>query len=81
MARISIRTEEWLHAQEPVLFTGTLRFNLDHTGKVDDSQIWSVLEAVHLGMAARHLGGLDAPLSGGGRNLSLGQRQLLCLAR
>ena len=77
----SVKTKNWVHLQVPVLFTGTLRYNLDPTGKVDDSRIWSVLESVHLGMAARNLGGLDGPLSGGGNNMSLGQRQLMCLAR
>ncbi|CAK0732404.1 hypothetical protein CVIRNUC_000127 [Coccomyxa viridis] len=81
MSLLSVRGKLAIIPQVPVLFTGTLRFNLDPTGKVDDSRIWSVLESVHLGMAARNLGGLDGPLSGGGKNMSLGQRQLMCLAR
>ncbi|CAI5962512.1 unnamed protein product, partial [Closterium sp. NIES-64] len=68
--------------QEPVLFSQSLRFNLDPMGQHSDEALWSVLATVRLKpLVARLLGGLDGALAQGGGNLSLGQRQLLCLAR
>ncbi|CAI5494669.1 unnamed protein product [Closterium sp. Naga37s-1] len=68
--------------QEPVLFSQSLRFNLDPLGQHRDEALWSVLATVRLKpLVAGLLGGLDGALAQGGGNLSLGQRQLLCLAR
>ncbi|XP_044268658.1 ATP-binding cassette sub-family C member 4-like [Tribolium madens] len=64
--------------QAPVLFSATLRYNLNPFGEFDDKKLWDVLEQVELKEAIRHL---DVPVSEGGSNFSLGQRQLLCLAR
>ena len=62
--------------QDPVLFSGTLRSNMDPKGKADDARLWEVLRAVQLGPAVERLGGLDARMAEAGDNLSVGQRQL-----
>ncbi|PNW79862.1 hypothetical protein CHLRE_08g369720v5 [Chlamydomonas reinhardtii] len=70
--------------QDPVLFGGSLRSNLDPWGahSRDDAALWAVLRCVRLAGAVSALpGGLDAQVAAGGANLSAGQRQLLCLAR
>ncbi|KAI9179303.1 hypothetical protein H9P43_005966 [Blastocladiella emersonii ATCC 22665] len=68
--------------QEPVLFSGTIRSNIDREGSADDEQIWACLKSAGLYDYVQTLPEkLDAPISTGGENLSVGQRQLLCLAR
>ncbi|KXZ54551.1 hypothetical protein GPECTOR_4g616 [Gonium pectorale] len=69
--------------QEPVMFTGTVRSNLDPFGEFkDDGVLWEVLHKVGLEAQAQHAGGLDGRVDGtGGRAWSLGQMQLVCLAR
>lgn len=67
--------------QEPFLFTGTIRANMDPRGLHLDSQIWNAISKCLATPLVQSLGGLTATLEFGGSNLSSGQRQLLCLAR
>ena len=68
--------------QDPLVFSGSLRRNLDPFSEHDDAELWTVLQEVHLATAVRDLkGGLATEMREGGSNLSVGQRQLMCLAR
>ncbi|XP_039245421.1 multidrug resistance-associated protein 7 isoform X3 [Pipra filicauda] len=64
--------------QDPFLFSGSIRENLDPQGKWTDAELHEVLEQCHLQDAVTQMGGLDSEL---GKSLSVGQRQLVCLAR
>ena len=68
--------------QDPVLFCGTIRSNLDPFGHYSDDSLWTALEHSHLKSFVLSCdSGLNYQVSEGGDNLSVGQRQLICLAR
>lgn len=77
-----IRNKISIIPQEPVLFSGTMKKNLDPFNEYSDEVLWKALEQVELKEAVIDLGnGLDSQISEGGANFSVGQRQLVCLAR
>ncbi|KAB8250819.1 P-loop containing nucleoside triphosphate hydrolase protein [Aspergillus flavus] len=68
--------------QDPAMFEGTVRDNLDPRHVHDDTELWSVLEHAQLKDHVVSMDGqLDARIQEGGSNLSQGQRQLVSLAR
>lgn len=68
--------------QDSQLFEGSIRGNIDPVGEHKDVDIWAALEKSYLKeFVQSQSGGLDAPVSEGGSNLSSGQRQLFCFAR
>ncbi|KAB0797844.1 hypothetical protein PPYR_08837 [Photinus pyralis] len=77
-----LRTKISIIPQNPVIFSGTLRRNLDPMQVIEDSKLWSALEDVELKDFFSGLPlGLDFVFEQGGLNVSVGQRQLICLAR
>uniref|UniRef100_A0AAY4D2D9 ATP-binding cassette, sub-family C (CFTR/MRP), member 8 n=1 Tax=Denticeps clupeoides TaxID=299321 RepID=A0AAY4D2D9_9TELE len=78
----TLRSRLSIILQDPILFSGTIRFNLDPEMKATDSMLWEALEIAQLKPVVKTLpGGLDAMVTEGGENFSQGQRQLFCLAR
>ncbi|XP_037958175.1 multidrug resistance-associated protein 1 isoform X4 [Teleopsis dalmanni] len=77
-----LRSRLTIIPQDPVLFSGSLRMNLDPFQIKSDEEIWKALELSHLKIFVKSLpSGLNHEISEGGENLSVGQRQLVCLAR
>ncbi|KAK7471486.1 hypothetical protein BaRGS_00035880, partial [Batillaria attramentaria] len=77
-----LRSRLTILPQDPVLFSGTLRMNLDPFDEYSDDQLWTALERAHLKSAVTQLPGrLQFQCGEEGSNLSVGQRQLVCLAR
>ncbi|CAG2112467.1 unnamed protein product, partial [Medioppia subpectinata] len=77
-----LRSRLTIIPQDPVLFSGTIRENLDPFVKSSDEELWTALEDSHLKDFVKSCdAGLDYKVSEGGENLSVGQRQLICLSR
>ncbi|EWM27872.1 multidrug resistance-associated protein 1-like isoform 1 [Nannochloropsis gaditana] len=82
MGTEDLRSRFSIIPQDPVLFTGSVRFNLDPFDQYSDNDIWRALERAHLAAQVRRLPqGLLSEVEEGGKNFSLGERQLLCMAR
>lgn len=78
----TLRSRLTIIPQDPVLFSGSLRLNLDPFEQKSDEEVWRALELAHLKSFVSGLPtGLDHEVTEGGENLSVGQRQLVCLAR
>ncbi|NP_001397345.1 ATP-binding cassette sub-family C member 9 isoform h [Mus musculus] len=78
----TLRSRLSIILQDPILFSGSIRFNLDPECKCTDDRLWEALEIAQLKNMVKSLpGGLDATVTEGGENFSVGQRQLFCLAR
>ena len=78
-----LRSKIAIIPQDPFLFSGSLRRNLDPFAEYQDEVLWRALEDVKLKefVLANSLAGLDFVITEGGLNLSVGERQLVCLAR
>lgn len=77
-----LRSRLTIIPQDPVMFSGTLRLNVDPLKANGDDVLWTALEQSSLKEFVQSLpDGLDTIISEGGANLSVGQRQLICLAR
>jgi len=78
----ALRSKLSIIPQDPVLFSNTIRYNLDPFATVDDNVIWSALRDVELADFVADLpNGLLEQVAEGGENFSQGQRQLFCIAR
>uniref|UniRef100_A0A671K6A9 ATP-binding cassette sub-family C member 9-like n=1 Tax=Sinocyclocheilus anshuiensis TaxID=1608454 RepID=A0A671K6A9_9TELE len=78
----TLRSRLSIILQDPVLFSGSIRLNLDPECTCTDDRLWEALEIAQLKNVVKALpGGLDAVVTEGGENFSVGQRQLFCLAR
>ncbi|KAJ3040828.1 hypothetical protein HDV00_010443 [Rhizophlyctis rosea] len=82
MGLYDLRSKLTIIPQDPVLFAGTIRENLDPFNVHDDASLWQALESASL---KNHVSRLEKKLGSmvlqGGENFSVGQRQLICLAR
>ncbi|XP_038076863.1 ATP-binding cassette sub-family C member 9-like [Patiria miniata] len=77
-----LRSKISIIPQDPLLFAGAIRTNLDPEGTLEDDDLWHALEMSQLKELVSQLdGGIDSKVTEGGENFSVGQRQLFCLAR
>ncbi|XP_066298154.1 ATP-binding cassette sub-family C member 9-like isoform X3 [Branchiostoma lanceolatum] len=78
----TLRSRLTIIPQDPILFSGTIRFNLDPAGMYNDKELWDAVEIAQLKpLVVSFPEGLDTAVREGGSNFSIGQRQLFCLAR
>ncbi|KAK2420582.1 ABC transporter C family member [Trifolium repens] len=76
-----LRSSFGIIPQDPTLFIGTVRYNLDPLSQHSDQEIWEVLQKCQLRESIKDKGGLDSSVVEDGSNWSIGQRQLFCLGR
>ncbi|MED6280649.1 hypothetical protein CHARACLAT_012900 [Characodon lateralis] len=77
-----LRSKLSIIPQDPVLFTGTVRYNLDPFNHYTDEEIWTVLQKTYMKDSISRLEGkLEAAVLENGENFSVGERQLICMAR
>lgn len=77
-----LRSKLAIIPQDPTLFTGTIRTNLDPFNQYQDADLWRALEACYMKTAVEQMDlKLEAAVGENGENLSVGQRQLMCLGR
>ena len=74
----TLRSRLAIVPQDPVLFTGTVRYNMDPFDQYTDAQIWSALATVSM---RGKISSLDSKVTENGSNMSLGERQLMCMGR
>jgi ATP-binding cassette, subfamily C (CFTR/MRP), member 4 len=78
----TLRSKLSVIPQEPTLFSGTIRYNLDPFGEYTDDEVWLALERVQLkAFVCQFEHAFNTLVSEAGSNFSVGQKQLLCLAR
>ncbi|XP_026726076.1 multidrug resistance-associated protein 4-like [Trichoplusia ni] len=78
ISRQGLRSKISIIPQEPILFSASIRYNLDPFSSFSDDDLWRALEQVDLKPV---IPSLDFKVTEGGSNFSVGQRQLMCLAR
>ncbi|XP_051528611.1 ATP-binding cassette sub-family C member 10-like isoform X2 [Myxocyprinus asiaticus] len=76
-----LRSKLAIIPQDPFLFSSSVRENLDPHGRHPDYQLLDALKQCHLEDVVHRIGGLDSEVGERGKSLSVGQRQLMCLAR
>ncbi|XP_070815026.1 ATP-binding cassette sub-family C member 12 [Chaetodon trifascialis] len=77
-----LRSKLSIIPQDPVLFIGTVRYNLDPFNNNTDEDIWMALDKTYMKDSISKLEGkLQAPVQENGENFSVGERQLMCMAR
>ncbi|KAL2322782.1 hypothetical protein Fmac_027161 [Flemingia macrophylla] len=77
-----LRSKLSIIPQDPTMFEGTVRTNLDPLEEYTDEEIWEALDMCQLGDEVRRKDGkLDSIVTENGENWSMGQRQLVCLGR
>lgn len=77
----TLRSKISIIPQDPVLFSGTLRYNLDPFEEFDDNLLYKAINDVELKDPANIMNRLETRVMDRGSNYSVGQRQLICLAR